>query len=281
MFHQGLLLVLLLGCLANGEELARWSNKELEVIRTQDLVIGSPLVIAAKHREGLSRQECYLINPAFDEMYWIVEDGVVYDGNNNVVEGVEAWTDDDGDTTCGIRILEMTAEHLETGGLGYMVFMIFDGLSLFNQPELNTIKAIIHMTDEIDDRLPILDNPEFYDIQLLPDLTSTDPILSYTGNMTMISTVGQSSSGLFMHFHLNGPDITSLKAYGTRQSDTMQEELNLIVIQYDLQANKVMLMSNSAPLNTDDKILLKIGFEAELPPHGGMGLYKILCRDDS
>ena len=85
-----LLLLLVLSVLG---DLKRWSNDEVEVIRTAAPENGKPLIIAAKHKAKYTRNECMIW---FDGQHFvIVFEGNVYDENNDIVDWIEAW--DDGD----------------------------------------------------------------------------------------------------------------------------------------------------------------------------------------
>ena len=81
----------------------RWSNEELEAIRTEVPEVGKPLILAVRHRQEYSRANCTFSPPLDTNILYQVVEGEVTDQTGEVVEGVEAW-DDGGDlSVCGIR----------------------------------------------------------------------------------------------------------------------------------------------------------------------------------
>ena len=133
-------------CLASGQDLRRWSNDEVELIRTATPQDGSSLIIAAKHKPSYIRSSCKIFAPSRET--FTVRDGGVFNGQNEVVNGIEAW--DDGDSyTCGINILEKTSDFDENDFGGFMVDMEFEEGGILGVPTMNKISASIHLVDDL------------------------------------------------------------------------------------------------------------------------------------
>jgi len=269
------------GSILAQEEVSRWRNKEIEVIRTKVPTDGAPLIVAVKHNQDYVRTACTIYLPTFDTgVYYYIEDGVVYEGSGQIPEGVEAWTDGEDSNTCGIRILEKTSTHEENEfEIGFYIVMEFENLSLFGMSGLNSIDAEINIKSGLTTRIPSTTSPFHYSLKLLPDLKSTSPEVQYSGSMSMSQAIGQ-ESGFPVYFHLDGPDITGLRGSIKTPNEEISD-IEFFAIQYNLQKGVVDLLYYAA-FSPEDILTLDIDFEANLP--GGrnwIGLYKEKCSEGS
>ena len=110
--RQGFILVALFSCIVQGSQvddnLRRWRNDQIESIRTRFPAVGETLILGVKHRKEFLRSTCHFHPPPNDigsDVWYKVTDGVVYDNNDQQVDGIEAWDDGGDSSTCGIKIL--------------------------------------------------------------------------------------------------------------------------------------------------------------------------------
>ena len=85
--------------------LYKWRNDEIEAIRTEQPVVGQPLILAVRHRQEYSRANCTFTPPLDTSISYQVVGGVVTDQTGQVVEGVAAWDDGGDPSVCGIRFV--------------------------------------------------------------------------------------------------------------------------------------------------------------------------------
>ena len=294
MFLHGILFLLPILSILGAEDLKRWSNDEIEVIRTAAPENGKPLVIAAKHNAEYTRTECRIFFPPYDGGNshdgdsFIVFEGNVYDENNEIVDWIEAW-DNGEENTCGIKMLEKTADHDDNdNAIGFSIDMTFVEGGLFGQTMLNILSAEVHMKDELLTNVPDYFIPINYDLSLVPDLLSPDPASHYTGNMKVAL---QSTTDLPYNYgilHMDGLNIRQLS--GSVQSvshflnpiSISSEELAISALVYDLQKGTVGIFANSL-INEGDLVTLNIDFEANIDPteHTHAGLYKERCSENT
>ena len=99
-----------------GDHLVFWKNDQVEAIRSADPGLGKTLIIGARHREEYQRSGCSFRTPPYQEHVTTYEiiDGVVYDDNNEVVDGIKAWDDSGGASVCGLKIISMEESHDES-----------------------------------------------------------------------------------------------------------------------------------------------------------------------
>ena len=82
--------------------LYRWSNDEIESIRTARPKVGQPLILAVRHRQEYRRANC-TFSPPLDSRDYQVVGGEVTDQTGQQVQGIEAWDDGGDPSVCGIR----------------------------------------------------------------------------------------------------------------------------------------------------------------------------------
>ena len=268
------------------EDLTRWSNDEIVVIRTASPENGKPLVIAAQHKAENTRTGCTIYYPSNhdgDQASFTVVDGKVYDRNNEVVDYIEAW-DDGYENTCGIKILEKSDEHEDSDhwSTGFIVSMTFLEAGLFGQETLHTLSAKVHVQDDLITNVNEVLHPVNYDLSLVPDLLSSDPAIHYTGNMKV--TLKCVSPLLDLAFlHMNGLNIRQINN-GTfqRYPNSHSEEVGINHLYIDLQLGVYTFDTNTPIYAVGDIITLDIDFEANIEAmEHGLGLYKKPCTNDS
>ena len=129
---KGLILASLVVCNRADDNLVSWKNDQIEAIRSANPVVGEPLVIAVRHKEEFTRSTCEFRRPLEDgsvSISYKVIDGVVYDGNDQVVDGVEPWNDSGDLSVCGLKVLSMEDMHDESPDIkkdGWKITMHFE-----------------------------------------------------------------------------------------------------------------------------------------------------------
>merc|ERR1711892_554203 len=282
-----LLLALLPGLIVLAEEdLTRWANDDLEVIRTATPENGKPLVIAARLKSEQTRTECKIWFPPDingNQVYFLVMDGIVYDENNMAVDFIEAW-DEGNENTCGIKILEKSDEHEDSDhwNSAFGVMMTLDGNGLFGQDRMHSIDAAVHIKDDLLTNVRDFLHPINYNLSLVPDLLSSDPSTHFTGNMKItLKCISPSMPIAFLH--MDGLNIKQIHN-GTimKYPDSDAEEFGVFSLNIDLQRGVYSFFTNAYSFDEGDILTLDIDFEANLEPtEHGLGLYKKPCTDGS
>jgi len=269
------------------DNLVSWKNDQIEAIRSANPVVGEPLIIAVRHKEEFTRSTCEFRRPLEDgsvSISYKVIDGVVYDGNDQVVDGVEPWNDSGDLSVCGLKVLSMEDMHDESPDLtkdGWIITMHFEEGGILGQENLNKIQVEIHLKEDF--LRPLLDVrfghlPEHYDLSLIPDLTSTDDVIHFQGKVK-ITLRTTSYPGFIIPVQMNGLDIRSLNGTATRQ-DSEPELLDYHMIYFNLQEDLVILFVMNPLFEIGDIIEPEIEFEASVD-HPGWGLYKELCNSQT
>ena len=283
--HQGLFLLLSILTVFGQDDLKRWSNDEIEVIRTATPEEGKPLVFAAKHKAEYNRTECriYLIDEDGIGLNYYVAEGIVSNGDGDIVDWMEVW-DDGEENTCGITILDRNDYHgdADQGHIGITIHMTLSEGGLFGQPKLNRISAQIHVIDDLLTRISQSYTPQNYDLTLVPDLLSDDPAAHYTGNMKVTLGLESFVPAPLVSVHMDGLNIRQLNGTLERGDGSFQT-VEYDEIEFDLQKGIVKLNIDQSLLGDGDIVTLDIDFEANIDPseHTHAGLYKESCSDNS
>merc|ERR1719369_705800 len=280
------------------ENVKRWSNAELEVIRTAFPENGKPLVIAAKHKAEYQRKSCSILFPQGHSGIQSVKviDGVVYDDHDMPVDDIEAWDDGD-DNTCGIKILEKLPDHDDSlsghNHLGFLIQLGFLDISLFGTGT-DDIDVEVHVNDELLSKphTSVYNDPVNYNLSLIPDLLSTESLTKYTGNMKMSFSLPTSRQLVYppVYFHMDGLDIRQLKAY--LKLDTNPPILETLIIdriKIDLQMGEIGLGCywDGEKLAEEEYsvLIFDVDFTANIEPedhpYGHSGLFKEHCTENS
>jgi len=279
------------------DDLKRWSNDELEVIRTASPENGKPLVIAAKHKAEYKRKSCSIVFPQGHSgiQFVTVIDGAVYDDHDMHADGIEAWDDED-DHTCGIKILEKLPDHddsLSGYHLGFLIQLDFLDISLFGTGT-NDIEVEVHVNDNLLSKSHISDyyDPVNYNLSLIPDLLSTDSSTKYTGNMKISFSIPRQRATYNInpvYFHMDGLDIRQLKAYlKLDPNSSILETLIIDSIKIDLQIGEIALgchWDDVKPPEEESLLIFDVDFAADIQPedhpYGHSGLFKEHCTENS
>ena len=255
-------------------------------MRTKDPTPGQPLVFAVKHRANYTRSECTvrLLSQDGEQMTtFLVSDDHIYDEDGNIIDWIEVW--DDGEAnTCGITFLDRNdyqgdADDLQTGITFRLVFLE-DGL--FGQASLNTLEAEMHVKDDLLTHIDENFIPHHYDLELIPDLLSTDPETHFIGMIGISLVSGYPTIIGPMTVHADGLNIRAVNVLSVQADGSATGQI-IDKIAFDLQKGKVSFYSD-AILNTDwDHVTLAIYFEANIDPseHTHAGFYKETCSENS
>jgi len=255
-----------------GEELKRWSNNMVEVIRTLEPLDGEPLVLALK-APLYDIHQCRVTIPTSengDVITVIVVDGLVFNSDGEILTWLEAWNDNGPmDKTCGVRILEKLAVHDDTFG-GIFKIDILDGL-------LTSIEGA-DMGEHI--------HPEKYSIRLLPDLLSTSPTLHYAGVVQTRHNIGRENTGSSVSFHLEGLDIDEIKLFKETKAGggLVNQVIEVRTVTFDFWKTMMVVSGPADSFSTEGTLITEITFGANIDPEDrfpGYGLYKVPCVEGS
>jgi len=275
------------------DDLKRWSNSYIEVIRTLEPVNGLPLILALvplfQDGEGIEFVQCRVTIPTTengDVSTFVVQDGFVFDSEGEVVTWLEQWDDNGRPNACGVRILEKLAVHDDTFGGCFTIETDFQG-----DGSRATIGAVLHIEDEQLTSITGADkgehiHPEKYSLRILPDLLSRSPVLHYAGVVQTRHRIDAGNTGSSVSFHMEGLDIVDFKLFKEINPDEDLEELLVTRFIFDFQKTTLLVSGpeGSFPNPGEGTLITEIKFEANIDPDDrfpGYGLYKVPCIEGS
>ena len=141
------------------------------------------------YSEEYSRASCSWRSPNY-EIEYTVQDGVVLDGNGDVVDGVEAWDDGGDASVCGIRIESLEEAQDEDSEDLYSVgweceLHFLEGLH--GQEELKWLSVEIHLRDENHLKPELQDylgfKPLHYNLSLTPELLQNNQTITFSASV--------------------------------------------------------------------------------------------------
>jgi len=279
MFSQGAIVLLSVLTAFAQDDLKRWSNDEVTVMRTAAPESGKPLVFAAMHKAEYTRTKCQVYLPSDDgERFdrFVVSDENVSNENGENIDWIEVYNEGQ-ENICGIKILDRNYYHgdYDESQTGIDIDMFFLEGGLFGQTYLKTLTVQVHVIDDLLTNIPENFLPRHYDLTLIPDLMSTEPETHYSGTMqiSLENVIPDFANSLMVH--MDGLNVRRINVDDT--------EDGIDQITFDLQKGRVAVFSEGLFMEQGDMTVLEIDFEANIDPelHTHAGLYKEVCSENS